>query len=54
MSSIAEQFARGVFVKCRCKKCNHDKPNYKVVSQIPHKDGIKLKCIWCGDISVKD
>lgn len=38
----------------RCKKCNHDKPDYIVVSHIPHKDGIKLRCVHCGDISVKD
>lgn len=38
----------------RCKNCNHDNPDYTVVSKRPHPDGIKLKCIYCGDISVKD
>lgn len=43
-----------MFQAPRCKKCNHKDPEYKVASKPPHKHGIKLKCIYCGDISVKD
>ena len=43
-----------MFQAPRCKKCNHNDPEYTVVSRQPHKDGIKLRCVYCGDISVKD
>jgi len=43
-----------LFQAPRCKKCNHIDPEYTVASSPPHKDGIKLKCNYCGDISVKD
>lgn len=43
-----------MFQAPRCKKCHHRDPDYIVASSPPHKDGIKLKCIYCGDISVKD
>lgn len=38
----------------RCKKCDSDNPEYTVVSERPHKGGIKLQCKYCGDISVKN
>lgn len=48
------EFEDQLFQPPRCKKCNHKDPNYDVASSPPHKDGIKLKCVHCGDISVKD
>jgi hypothetical protein len=38
----------------RCKECNHNDANYTVVSSPPHPNGIQLKCVYCGNISVKD
>lgn len=43
-----------MFQAPRCKKCNHNDPEYDVVSSPPQKDGIQLKCVYCGNISVKD
>lgn len=43
MSSIADQFAKGVFVKCRCKKCGDcDRPSY--VGNISNK-----MCAFCNN-----
>lgn len=42
----------GMFQAPRCKKCNHEDADYTVVSN-DHR-GIRLRCIYCGDISVKD
>ena len=43
-----------LFQAPRCKKCSHNDPEYILASSPPHKDGIKLRCVYCGDISVKD
>lgn len=43
-----------LFQAPRCKDCHHNDPEYTVVSSPPHKDGVKLKCNYCGKISVKD
>lgn len=43
-----------MFQAPRCKKCHHNDPDYTVVGNPSHKDGIRLKCVYCGDISVKD
>lgn len=46
------EYEKNAFKAPHCKKCHHNDPDYKVVSN--DENGIKLKCIYCNDISIKD
>lgn|SRR5574337_178510 len=48
------EFQDRMFQPPRCKKCHHNDPDYDVVDDPTPKGDIYLKCVYCGEISVKD